>query len=64
MLACKGIFATPSIGIRNRMVASELHTRRIFARQKAVYANYIILFLFYQHMFYGILKLLKLQYLP
>ena len=33
MLACKGIFATPSIGICTRMVASEVNTRRIFAHK-------------------------------
>ena len=42
MLACKGIFATPSIGIRSRKTAGELKTRRSFAKQKSVYANYTI----------------------
>ena len=40
MLACKGIFTTPSIGMRSRKTASELQTRRSFAKQKSVYANY------------------------
>ena len=42
MLACKGIFTTPSISIRSRRTASELQTRRSFAKQNSVYANYSI----------------------
>jgi len=37
MLARKGIFTTPSIGIRSRKTASELQTRRSFAQQKSIY---------------------------
>ncbi len=42
MLARKGIFTTPSIGVCSRKTASELKTRRIFAKQKSVYTNYNI----------------------
>ncbi len=42
MLARKGIFTTPSIDIRSRKTASELKTRRNFAIENSVYANYNI----------------------
>ncbi len=40
MLACKGIFTTPSIGIRSLKDCRRVKTRRSFAKQKSVYANY------------------------
>ena len=43
MLARKGIFATPSIGIRSRKTAKELKTLWEFCPQNSVYANYSIL---------------------
>ena len=49
MLACNGIFATPSIGIRSQKTASELQARRSFAKQKSVYANYSIFIKTFQY---------------